>query len=171
MKNLIIIIILTVFSISFLNAQNIKKTEEKEDSQTIYTHQAGFTMGSFYGLAPTYRYNFNKNALQVSALPVFNDGEFNYSFSIGYLRKLVASKNADLSFVTSAGISNIFLGDRISLSTGTQVDIKLSKFLTLEGRFGIDFANYKADSINDNLDPLNIISPAIGIGLMYNFLD
>jgi len=138
----------------------------QDDKPTNYKHQAGFTMGTFFGLAPTYRYHFtSNNALQVSVLPLFNDGEFRYTASAGYLRKLSRSEFVDLSFVSSVTFADNFVGELASLSMGTQADFKLSRFLTFEARLGL----LASTTFND--ETRNTLAPSGGISLMYNFVE
>ncbi len=159
MKKIIVCIVCCLFTGLSLSGQ-IKNSKN-------YTHQAGFTAGTFFGLAPTYRYNFNANAVQVSVLPIFNDGDFRYTTSIGYLRKLASSKYVDLSFVTSVGYSHRAINNISAINMGTQMEFKLSRFLMLETRIGLFASNIS--EIDDD-SSTRVISPGGGISLMYNFV-
>ena len=157
MKHLIIYISILLLSISALAAQ---------DSDNKYTHQAGFNVGTFFGLAPTYRYNAGNNAVQVSALPIFNNGELSFNGSLGYLRKIARAENVDFSFVTS--IAYGFTPDTkvTALNAGTQIEIKLGQYITLEGRAGFLVARNQ----RQDFESVNSLTPSGGIAVMYNFV-
>lgn len=156
MKHLIIYITVLLLSISVLSAQN---------SDNGYTHQAGFNVGTFFGLAPTYRYNAGDNAFQVSALPIFTDGELTFNGSIGYLRKIVRSEDVDFSFVSSVVYGFTDNTSVTALNAGTQIEIKLGRYLTLEGRAGFLFGTTAQENDNN----INAFTPSVGMTLMYNF--
>lgn len=161
MKNIIIIALLFLFSLQIGSAQ-------KSETKSSYSHQAGFVVGTFFGFAPSYRYNINKDAIQIAFLPIYSEGELNYNLSLGYIKKLITAKKVDFSFLATVGIVQWDDFDQLfGMNIGTQVEIKLHKNITFELRsgYGAYFEGVQTE------DKFTAYQPSFGLGLMYNFVE
>ncbi len=159
MKHIIIYISIAFLSITAMNAQSDKPA---------YVHQAGFTAGTFFGIAPTYRYTKGNQGFQISALPVFNDGELLFNGSLGYIRNIARGENVDFSFVTSVSHGFTPQESATALNLGTQVEFKLGRYITLEARTGFLAASTK---FSEGETRGFAIRPSGGVSVLYNFVN
>jgi hypothetical protein len=159
----ILLIMMSFNPVFAQTADDAKLKDEKSVNEN--KHIIGANVGSTTGVGLTYGYWFGKNAIQLTALPLYSKDEYSYfSFGLAYKLKLKKITNrSDVIAYTGHTINNIFEAGDWAYNAGLGFGIQY-----LENSIGVNLmAGYAAYNIN--IEDRFMVLPAFEASLFYYF--
>ena len=153
----ITLLFLCIFSFSIIKSQTTTTPLDKTKNGSNYF---GINGGVTSGLGLSYTHGFNKNAFQVTFLPLFDKDVKKYSIALTYLRFVTSDENVNFLFFLGNHYTNLITEKpvyNIGIGPGIEAGSENCKVRFMVG-YGI---------LNI---PTNIMSrPIAELGLFYKF--
>jgi hypothetical protein len=170
MKHLFIFILGFLF---YLNSYSQKDTVCIHDVKlSSHPYYIGAAAGFTNGIGFSYIYWPKSYGIQVTALPTYIDGDFNYSAGLTLLKELSASKRTRLYLFFGNQITNMSHGSsgfnyNIGIGPGIEQGNDFFKFHLRIG-YALYLNHYKSDYNESTNNDFSLL-PTLELGWFYNF--